>query len=89
MTVMESKTFVVEFQEDTHFDVAFGEGGEFKVDFGPTIEKEYHGEYSVTPSAEAQTLHTTNRILVQDITINPVPNNYGLIGWDGSTLTVS
>lgn len=50
---------------------------------------EYHGEYTVTPSAEAQVLDTRGKNLAEDVVIAPIPNNYGLITWDGSTLTVS
>ena len=49
----------------------------------------YDGDYEVTPSAETQTLSTKNRTMVNDITINPIPSNYGLITWNGSTITVS
>ena len=49
----------------------------------------YDGAVSVTPSAETQTLRTENKSLMSDIIINPIPNNYGLITWDGSTITVS
>lgn len=49
----------------------------------------YAGEYEVTPGAEAQTLSTAGCTLAQDITIAAIPNNYGLITWDGSTLMVS
>ena len=49
----------------------------------------YTGETTVTPSDEQQILHTENLSVMSDIVINPIPNNYGLITWDGSTLTVS
>ena len=49
----------------------------------------YTGEYTITPSAEAQVLLTNNLRMTDDITINPIPNNYGLITWDGATLMVS
>ena len=49
----------------------------------------YEGEYEVTPSAETQTLPTEARVLGRDITIAPIPSNYGLITWNGSVLTVS
>ena len=49
----------------------------------------YEGAYNVTPSAETQVLSTKYLRMTDDITINPIPNNYGLITWDGSTLTVS
>ena len=50
---------------------------------------EYGGPYEVTPSASAQTLETESLYLTGNITINPIPSNYGLITWNGSTLTVS
>lgn len=49
----------------------------------------YTGEVEVTPSAETQMLPTTGKRLLQNITIKPIPSNYGLITWNGSVLTVS
>lgn len=49
----------------------------------------YSGDYEVTPSAETQTLETDSLYMRGNITINPIPSNYGLITWNGSTLTVS
>ena len=49
----------------------------------------YTGEYSVTPSNAAQTLSTAGRALRGDITIEAIPSNYGLITYNGSTITVS
>ena len=49
----------------------------------------YEGSYEITPSAEAQTIQTKNLRMTDDLVINPIPNNYGLITWNGSTLTVS
>lgn len=49
----------------------------------------YTGTYTVTPSAEEQVLQTENLRMTGNITINPVPQNYGLITWNGSYLTVS
>lgn len=49
----------------------------------------YDGTYSVTPNNETQTLSTADKILLSNITVNPIPSNYGLITWNGSFLTVS
>lgn len=49
----------------------------------------YDGAVTVTPGAETQVLRTGDRVVLSDITINPIPNNYGLITWDGAVLTVS
>ena len=48
----------------------------------------YTGETDVTPSEETQTLQTANRIVLQNIVINPIPENYGRLSWTGNTLTV-
>lgn len=54
-----------------------------------SVVPEYDGSYEFTPSADEQTVQTSGKRLAQDITINPIPNNYGLITWNGSIITVS
>ena len=49
----------------------------------------YSGPYEVTPSDTEQVLETDAFYMNGNITINPIPSNYGLITWNGSTLTVS
>lgn len=49
----------------------------------------YDGEYEFTPNEDTQTVSIENKMAVQDITINPIPSNYGRITWNGSTITVS
>ena len=49
----------------------------------------YEGEYTITPSAETQVLATRNLRMTGDITVNPIPSNYGLITWNGAILMVS
>ena len=49
----------------------------------------YQGDYTVTPTNYTQTLPTAGLVMEQDVTINPIPSNYGLITWNGSFLTVS
>lgn len=50
---------------------------------------QYRGEYHVTPSGSAQVLATAGKVLAEDVTVDPIPSNYGLVTWDGSVLTVS
>ena len=65
------------------------------VKFGNPIARDhseadiYDGEYNVVPSGETQTLNTMGKLLLDNVTINPIPSNYGLITWNGSVLTVS
>ena len=49
----------------------------------------YEGSYEWTPTDTAQTILISGLRATQNITINPIPNNYGLVTWDGATLTVS
>ena len=49
----------------------------------------YSGQTEVTPSEETQVLQTANKTVLHNIVVNPIPSNYGLITWNGSTLTVS
>lgn len=49
----------------------------------------YEGGYIFTPSDAVQTVFTKNKTLIDNITINPIPNNYGRITYNGSTITVT
>ena len=57
----------------------------------PTMAQveEYTGAYEFTPTQGTQVIEIANKKATADITINPIPSNYGLITWNGSTLTVS
>lgn len=58
-------------------------------EFYPLLPDTYSGTTEVTPTSETQTLLTKNLVMPSNVTINPIPSNYGLITWNGSTLTVS
>ena len=49
----------------------------------------FEGPYTVTPSEQEQTLSTKHLRMTDDITVAAIPSNYGLISWDGSSLSVS
>ena len=49
----------------------------------------YAGATVITPGAEAQVLECGGLLMPENITVQPIPSNYGLITWDGATLTVS
>lgn len=72
--------FSLDVQLDGEFGVVIGGGGDLPV---------YTGEITVTPTQETQVLETADHSVLDNITINPIPHNYGLITWDGSALTVS
>lgn len=48
----------------------------------------YDGPYEVTPTQQEQTISIQGKMATDDITINPIPSNYGRISWDGRRLTV-
>ena len=50
---------------------------------------EYDGPYEATPTEDAQTLATQAKLMMREFTVNPIPSNWGLITWNGSTITVS
>lgn len=52
-------------------------------------EREYRGSYYVRPAPIEQVLETSGKAMAHDVTIGAIPSNYGLITWNGSTLTVS
>ena len=54
----------------------------------PSID-DYAGSYEATPGGETQTLLTEGLRMAHHVIINPIPNNYGRITWNGSTITVS
>ena len=49
----------------------------------------YEGEYTFTPSEEAQVAEVKEKWLTSNITIEPIPTNYGLITYNGTSIIVS
>lgn len=89
----------VEFAEDKQelklggFDPG-GQGFDFGIDakYSPIIVHDvpdYEGQYSATPSQERQVFVTRGMQMLDNFTVDPIPSNYGLIGWNGFTLSVS
>lgn len=49
----------------------------------------YEGAYEATPSQETQVFATAGKRIEENFTVNPIPWYYGLITYNGSTITVS
>lgn len=77
----------VEFEFKTETEIDFGFDTEVIVTTSNVPI--YDGEYEFTPTAETQIVEIANKKATDNITINPIPHNYGLIGWNGAFLTVS
>ena len=78
--------------QDTNatFKLRGGEPVRFKfIQGGAVLPDAYQGPYTATPTEETQTLQTHGLMMDHDVTINPIPTNYGRITWNGSVLTVS
>lgn len=75
--------------QDGDCDLLTEQDGEVDVVTGISDRPAYTGPTEVTPTQEAQVLYTESKTVLSNIVINPIPSNYGLITWNGSTLTVS
>lgn len=49
----------------------------------------YDGAYEWTPTDSVQLIDVENKKALGQIKINPIPQNYGLVTWNGSTLTIT
>ena len=56
--------------------------------FMPVYPTPYEGEYTVVPGEDAQALPTAGKSLAQDVTVEPIPSNYGRIAWNGAAIMV-
>jgi len=80
----------VVFNNDDAFNCELSEETTFNCEMGETfIPVIYQGSTDITPGSEAQVLSTQGMVIDTDIVIEPIPSNYGLITWNGSTLLVS
>lgn len=48
----------------------------------------YTGATTVTPSEGGTVLVTQDLLMPSNVTVEPIPSNYGRIAWNGSHLTV-
>ena len=82
--------FNISFSDSQAFRIGFSGSEGFPVKFDSmNSSAKYQGAYEFTSSAETQTVETAGLVLEENIIIDPIPDNYGLITWDGSTITVS
>ena len=84
---------VLEEEPEFVLTVQDGEGIPFTLETEIKVVKvagdTYDGDYTITPSSETQVLETKDLVSTDNFTINPIPSNYGLITWNGTTLIVS
>lgn len=49
----------------------------------------YEGDYEITPGEEPIVLNTTGKVMLQDLTIEPIPTDYGKVTWTSGHLFIS
>lgn len=49
----------------------------------------YGGNYEITPTEEIQVLETRGKILSRNITIQPIPTDYGKVTWTSGHLLIT
>ena len=69
-------------------DISNSLDGEFGVFQKISDASAYTGRTNVIPSNEKQVLNTIGKVLGDNITIQPIPSNYGKITWNGVYLLV-
>lgn len=55
----------------------------------PVYPNAYEGSYNVVPKTTEQVLRTKGMTMTDDVTVEKIPDCYGLITWNGSVLRVS
>lgn len=78
--------------DNNEINLSVGDSDGLSLSAGEVVNigaEKYDGPYEWTPSKETQTIPIKDKQATADITIQPIPNNYGLITYNGVTITVS
>lgn len=88
---MKYRFTIAERDQAFRFSFSQDEAKAFGMDTAITLVngQTYDGAYELTPSAETQEIPTEGLVSRENFIIKPIPQNYGIITWNGSTLTVS
>lgn len=81
-----------EFPQPVHMSMSAPSPPVFTFDVGTVViagVDDYKGVYDVIPTAEPQSLPTKDLRMFDDVRVAAIPNNYGLITYNGSIITVS
>lgn len=78
--------------DNNEINLSVGDSDGLSLSAGEVVNigaEKYGGPYEWTPSTETQTIPIKDKQATADITIQPIPNNYGLITYNGVAITVS
>ena len=85
-------TFDGELNINLQFDGDLAVVSTFDGEYGEFTElphEAYRGDYTITPGDTAVVMETAGLLMAQNVTINPIPSNYGLITWNGSVFPLT
>lgn len=75
-----------------HFHARFTDEAPFAVSFENVIKVAdfniYDGAYEITPTDDVQILETAEKLLKENVVVQPIPQNYGHISFNGYSLKV-
>lgn len=90
---MNQVTIPLRVSTDGDYTVEVSGGGNVNLGMDTTVTaailEHYDGPYTVEPGSGPQTLNTLGKVMDYNVVVSAVPQQYGLITWNGSTLTVS
>lgn len=67
-------------------DVLIDAVPEFVTELHTTTYEDYTGPYELVAGEEAQTIPTDHLLMTENLIIDPVPDNYARMQWNGSTI---
>lgn len=78
-----------QYEADVSIDTEVEAEADGSIIINKIVAEEFEGAYEYTPSGETQTIPIAQKKAVRNITINPIPQNYGLVTWNGAFLHIS
>lgn len=94
LTVEEDEQVDLSIGDESSVDLTVDDADEVDLSLSEQIniinpDVAFSGPYEYTPTQSSQYISIEGLVATSNITINPIPSNYGLITWNGSVLTVS
>ena len=83
--------FILVMDDDDELDLVMDSDEEvaLTIDIAEIVFPEYTGSTEYTPTQTAQVAFTAGKVVLDNITINPIPSNYGLITYQGNIITIT
>lgn len=89
VTVIENNDIIEVFSAEDVVEIVSADEDVIEINTFTLAGLPYAGPYVVTPTRSQQVLPTSGYAMSDNVTVEPIPSNYGLITWNGAVLTVS